>query len=227
VRHDENVAALEPSLSRRFRVVDTAIELLGRTISILHPASAEDLIDEVDFDRDERLPYWAELWPSSRVLGEQVLQMQGSGRTLLDLGCGSGLVTVCAALAGFRVVASDYYDDAVRFARVNTARNGAGSAGGLSLDWRAIPSDLQRFDAVVASDVLYEQPYGGLVAAAIGAALMPDGVAFLADPGRVARKNFLAALPIANLHVRRQTPIPYVDGVVRQTITIFEVERTE
>jgi predicted nicotinamide N-methyase len=226
VSHDEDVDALETALRRRFRVVNTQIELAGRAISILHPASAEDLIDEVDFDRDERLPYWAELWPSSRALGEEVLRMDGRGRSLLDLGCGSGLVTVCATLAGFDVVASDYYDDAVRFARVNSARSGAPGARGLSLDWRAIPHDLQRFDVVVASDVLYEQPYGALVAHAIGAALGPDGSAFLADPGRVARENFLAALPSAGLQVVRQTPVPYVDGTVRQTITVFELIRS-
>jgi predicted nicotinamide N-methyase len=225
VSHDEDVVALETTLSRRFRVVNTTIELQGRSISILHPASAEDLIDELDFDRDERLPYWAELWPSSRALGEHILALSGAGRTLLDLGCGSGLVTVCAALAGFQVVASDYYDDAVRFARVNAARNGAPVPGGLSLDWRAVPSDVQRFDAVVASDVLYEQPYGALIAGAIDATLAPHGIALLADPGRVARDNFLIALPSAHLRIVRETPVPYVDGAVRQTITIFELSR--
>jgi predicted nicotinamide N-methyase len=226
VSHDEEVDALETALRRRFRVVNTEIELAGRAISILHPASAEDLIDEVDFDRDERLPYWAELWPSSRALGEELLRMNGRGRSLLDLGCGSGLVTVCATLAGFDVTASDYYDDAVRFARVNAARNGAHVARGMSLDWRAIPHDLQRFDVVVASDVLYEQPYGALVAHAIDAALSSHGTALLADPGRVARENFLAALPSAKLQVTRQTPVPYVDGSVRQTITVFELIRS-
>jgi ETFB lysine methyltransferase len=226
VKHDDDAAALEVSLRRRFRVVNTPIELAGRSISILHPASAEELIDELDFDRDERLPYWAELWPSSRALGEHVLQMPARGRSLLDLGCGSGLVTVCAALAGFRVTASDYYDDAVRFARVNAWRNGASVPAGLSLDWRAIPSDLPRFDVVVASDVLYEQPYGALVARAMDASLAEGGVALLSDPGRVARENFLMALPPVRLHVARQTAVPYSDGAVRQTITIFELIRT-
>ena len=38
------------------------------SVSLLHPASAEDLINEQDFERDERLPYWADKWPSSFVL---------------------------------------------------------------------------------------------------------------------------------------------------------------
>ena len=43
-------------------------------LSILRPRSAEDLIDEVDYARDERLPYWAELWPSALVLGHSSAQ---------------------------------------------------------------------------------------------------------------------------------------------------------
>ena len=70
--------ALRASLERRFRVVETAIKIGGRTLSIRHPASAEDLITEEDFVRDERLPYWAELWPSSRILAEKVIALKGS-----------------------------------------------------------------------------------------------------------------------------------------------------
>lgn len=220
----ESVAATETSLRRRFRVVETTVVVGGRSLEILHPASAEDLIDEIDFERDERLPYWAELWPSSRVLGELVIGMAGESRTLLELGCGSGLVTCCASIAGFDVVASDYYEDACRFARVNAARNG-GAAQGLMLDWRALPADLGRFDVVIASDVLYERPYGALVASAIGATLADEGVAYLADPGRVGREDFLNHLAPLGLAVRQQSDLPFSDGAVRQTIGVFEISR--
>lgn len=220
----ESVAATETSLRRRFRVVETTVVVGGRSLEILHPASAEDLIDEIDFERDERLPYWAELWPSSRVLGELVIGMAGESRTLLELGCGSGLVTCCASIAGFDVVASDYYEDACRFARVNAARNG-GAAQGLMLDWRALPADLGRFDVVIASDVLYERPYGALVASAIGATLADEGVAYLADPGRVGREDFLNHLAPLGLAVRQRSDLPFSDGAVRQTIGVFEISR--
>ena len=74
--------ALEASLSRRFRVVETRVEIGDRALVILHPASAEDLIDEKEFEQDERLPYWAELWPSSRVLGGWMLPMAGGGSSI-------------------------------------------------------------------------------------------------------------------------------------------------
>ncbi len=220
-----SVAATETSLRRRFRVVNTTITIGDKELEILHPASAEDLINEVDFERDERLPYWAELWPSARTLGEVMLGMASDGRTLLELGCGSGLVATCAAMAGFDVVASDYYEDACRFARVNAARNGTAGARGLLLDWRALPHDLQRFDVVIASDVLYERPYGALVAGTIDATIADDGVAYLADPGRVGREDFLEHLGPLGLQVRKATDHPFSDGAVKQTITVFEIRR--
>lgn len=220
---NRTLAALQASLERRFRVVDTAVEVDGRSIALLHPASSEDLIDERDFERDERLPYWAELWPSSRVMASTVLSMHGDGRSLLELGCGSGLVSVCAALAGFRVVASDYYEDAVRFTRVNAWRNGFHRIDGLSLDWRHAPAGLPRFDAVVASDVLYERPYGELIASMIERTLAQNGTAFVADPGRIAREDFIRALEPRGLFLVRRIDMPFVEEPIRQTISLLEI----
>jgi predicted nicotinamide N-methyase len=218
-------SADESKLRRRFRVIETNVEIAGRALSILHPESAEDLIDERDFDLDERLPYWAELWPSARVLAEHGSAMTGAGRSLLELGCGSGLVATSASLAGFKVTASDYYEDALRFARVNVKRNGGRSARGLLLDWRNLPTRLGRFDVVVASDVLYERPYGPLVARVLDATLTPAGVAYLADPGRVGRADFIRALGPLGLRIVKQTDVAFRDGQIRQTIRLFEVAR--
>lgn len=217
------MAALEASLCRRFRVVDTVVDIGGRDLSVLHPASAEDLIDERDFERDERLPYWAELWPSARALAAQVIAMEGAGRRAIELGCGAGLVASAAALAGFDVTATDYYEDATRFARLNVWRNGGIEIASSMIDWRAMPTELGRYDLVLASDVLYERPYGALVAGAIGRVLARDGVAILADPGRVGRESFLDALAGHGLRIRSQYDVAYVDGPIRQTIACFEV----
>lgn len=222
---DSEMAALEESLGRRFRVVDSNVRVGDQELSILHPASAEELIDEQDFERDERLPYWAELWPSAKILGQHMLGQKGSGRSLLELGCGAGLVTACASLAGFSVTATDYYEDAVHFARLNAWRNGAPIAAGMMLDWRHLP-ELARYDMVIASDVLYERPYGELVARVIGVTLAPGGTALVADPGRVGREAFLDALPRHGLALRARMDSPYEDGEIRQTIGVFELIRT-
>ena len=216
-------ADIEAALRRRFRVVESTIDVGRRTFAMLHPASAEELINEADFERDERLPYWAELWPSSRILAARVLDQNGRGHTLLELGCGAGLVATCASLAGFTVCASDYYEDALRFASLNTWRNGGGAIETMVLDWRSLPPAIERFDVVVASDVLYEQPYGSHVARAVAATLAADGVALIADPGRVAVDAFERALEGEGLALTARPTFPFVAGAIRQTITVFEI----
>jgi predicted nicotinamide N-methyase len=222
---DGEIAAIETSLRRRFRVVDTEVKVGRRALSILHPASAEDLIDERDFDRDERLPYWAELWPSSVVMGERVQKLDARGRSLMEIGCGCGLVATCASLAGFDVVVSDYYEDALRFARVNASRNGGGVSRTLVLDWRHLPPKLPSFDVVIASDVLYERSYGRIVAGAIARLLNQNGTALVADPGRVGRDEFIRALGNVGLAPVRRVDVPFAQNQIRQTITLFEIAR--
>jgi ETFB lysine methyltransferase len=185
-----DLAALEDDLRRRFRTVERTFEIRGRALTLLHPASAEDLINEEDFERDERLPYWADVWPSARVLGAIVVTMPGAGQSFLELGCGAGLVAACAALAGFAVTATDYYADALGFTRVNVWRNAGVDPAVRIADWRTFPEDLTGFDVVAAADVLYERPYGPLVARAMAQAAKQGGLALLADPGRVGRDAF-------------------------------------
>jgi ETFB lysine methyltransferase len=224
VRSDE-ITALETSLARRFRVSETRLDIAGRAFVMRHPANAEELISEEDFERDERLPYWADIWPSARVLAARLLDENGAGRSLIELGCGAGLVSATAAVAGFDVTVSDYYEDALRFARVNAALNAERDVGTRLLDWRAMPADVGEYDVVVASDVLYERAYGPLVAGALARLMTPDGFALIADPGRVSRDDFLRSLEPLGLAVTARDDVAYEDGAIRQTIALIRIGR--
>ena len=161
---DDPVAALNEALATRFDVEHVPVRIGDRDITIARPRSYDDLIDEKAFVEDDRLPYWVTLWPAARALGEHASRLRGNGRTALELGCGCGLVATMLAGVGFRVTASDYYDDALSFAWLNIARNTGVRAELMLLDWRALPATLPSFELVVASDVLYERQYGALVA---------------------------------------------------------------
>jgi ETFB lysine methyltransferase len=221
------VDELQASLERRFRVAETRVEISSRTFLIRHPANSDDLISEEDFVRDDRLPYWADIWPSSRALAARLLEENGTGRSLVELGCGSGLVSAAAASVGFDVVATDYYEDALLFARLNANRNTGRDIGTRLLDWRDIAQDVGRFDCVVASDVLYEKTYGALVANVFDRLLAPDGFALMADPGRISRDDFLNSLGPLGLTVTGRVDVPYEEGEIRQTIAIIRIERSE
>lgn len=215
----------EETLRRRFRVASVSVPLGAGTVELLRPENSDALITEEDYIRDERLPYWADLWPSSFVLARHVASLRGDGRRLLELGCGVGLASVAAARAGFLVTSTDYYDDAIAFACVNVARNGVPEPSVRMVDWRNLPEDLGVFDLVIASDVLYEARYPGLIAEVLARTLAKDGEGLIADPGRVAAPDFPVQCDARGLSVTPRARVEYIEGDIRQTIEILAVRR--
>lgn len=208
------------SLHDRFHVATTMIRVGDHAWTLEHPRSAEDLISEPDFERDERLPYWADIWPSARVLADLLVRHHGDGRRALELGCGSGLVACALAQAGYQVTATDYYRDALAFTAGNVVRNTGIVAATRLVDWRSMPSDLGRFDLVVGSDVLYERTYATLVADAIAATIAPGGAAIIADPGRLSYQAFLDAAQSHGLQLDEAWTMPWAAEGQSQTIRL-------
>ena len=214
--------SLRADLERRFRTTTRVVQIGGRDIDLLSPANADDLISEDDYVMDERLPYWADLWPSAQILAAEVRTMRLAGQRVLELGCGMGLVAVAATLAGGDVTATDYYEDAILFARLNVANATGETIATRMVDWSKMPADLGRFDVVLASDVLYEPRYAAMVAGALAATLVRGGEAIVADPGRIALPNFREECAALGLTTEGDAR-PYAEGEIRQTITLWRV----
>ncbi|MDP9278537.1 MAG: class I SAM-dependent methyltransferase [Gemmatimonadota bacterium] len=217
--------ALVGALTRRFRtsVEDATVD--EHTFSILKPANSDDLIREEDFVKDERLPYWADVWPSSIILAGKLLELDGHGKTALELGCGVGLSTLAATSAGFDVLATDYYEDALDVTRANVFRNLGMIARTRLVDWRHLPLDLGTFDLIFASDVLYENEYARLLPVLLRGLLTPAGLALIADPGRVAAPVFVEACAEHRLVIRTKETRPFEAGDIRQKIDIYAIGR--
>ena len=218
-------AALVADLERRYVTTVEPVEVDGHTFEILRPRNSDDLISEDDFVRDDRLPYWADVWPSSRVLAARMRHVPlldgiPRGERVLELGCGSGVVAVGAARAGFAVTATDYYEDALRFTRANVWRATGAECETRLVDWREMPVDLGRFPLVLASDVLYEPRYAELVARAILHVLARGGVALVADPGRLAAPAFLEEVADLGLDVREAEEHRIAANGTHQTVRI-------
>jgi len=218
------VESLHGSLRRRFDVMASRFQVVGRTLELLHPRSADDLIDEDSFERDDRLPYWAEIWASSLALAERIAGEVGHGRRLLELGCGVGLTAVVAARAGFHVTATDYYSEALEFTRLNFQYNGQPAPDTRLLDWRKLPDDLERFDIVAASDVLYERPNAAWIAAAFARMLRPDGLGILVDPGRPPAATFAEECGRHGLRIARQEKIAVAMKAKPQAVNLYELK---
>jgi predicted nicotinamide N-methyase len=215
--------ALVGALTRRFRTSVEDATLDTHTFSILKPANSDDLIREEDFVKDERLPYWADVWPSSIILATKLLELDGQGKNALELGCGVGLSTLAATSAGFDVLSTDYYEDALDVTRANVFRNLGTIARTRLVDWRHLPVDLGTFDLVFASDVLYEKEYAELLPVLLRGLLTPGGIALIADPGRVAAPVFVDACAEHGLAIRQKETRPFEAGEIKQKIDIYEI----
>jgi predicted nicotinamide N-methyase len=172
-------------------LVEEVVPIGGRDLRLLRPRDAEALLDEEAFEREEFLPYWAELWPSSLALARAIAGRALRGARTLELGCGLGLPSIAAALAGGRVLATDWSAEAVAMTAANAERNDA-PVETLVCSWTAPDPLLARapWDLVLASDVLYEARNGDVLLELLPR-LGPE--VWLADPGRRPAGRFLEA----------------------------------
>jgi predicted nicotinamide N-methyase len=168
---------------------EEVVEVGGLRLRLLVPPDAEALLDEEAFEREEYLPYWAELWPSGVALAVAVAGLDVRGARVLELGCGLGLPALAAALAGADVLATDWSPDAIELLRSNAERNGARLRAAVS-SWTDAGPELAGapWELVLAADVLYERRNADLLLA-----LLPrlGREVLLADPGRPHLKGFL------------------------------------
>lgn len=207
---------------------------LGRELELLGPGNFEGLVDDprvvTRFTQDEYMPYWAEFWPASLLLADEVAAWPAVGGPqaprVLELGCGLGLVALIASSLGYRVIASDYDEDALAFVRESARRNQIMPPETRFVDWREDYPDLS-LDFIVAAEVLYERRNIEPIAQFIAQRLAPGGKALLIDGDRQVADAFREAVPRAGLRLtetarRRAALTPSDKPIVGR---LFEVER--
>jgi predicted nicotinamide N-methyase len=178
-------------------LVEETVPLRGAALQVLRPRDAEALLDDHAFEHEEYLPYWAELWPSGVALARRVGVRALRGARVLELGCGLGLPSLAAALAGGRVLATDWSPDAIELLRENADRNGAELEMAV-VDWAQPAALLERapWDLVLGADLLYERRNVSPLLALLPPLLGERGELWLADPGRAPAGEFLAGCEV-------------------------------
>ena len=129
-------------------------------------------------------PFWAAAWPGGQALARHVLDRPDlvAGRSVLDLGSGSGLVAVAAALAGAsRVTASDVDPFSHAAIAVNAEGNGIPPVEVLG---DVLGEEPPVVDVVLAGDVCYDRVMSDRVLPWLEAARARGAEVFLGDPGR-------------------------------------------
>lgn len=207
-----------------YATAETLLEVPGHRVRMARVADTEALladIEPVTFADDERLPYWAELWPSAVALAHYVAKhLNLDGRRVLELGCGLGLVSVVAALQGARVLCTDYEEAALAFACRNARGNACRGMRFRLMDWGR-PALRRRYDCILAADVIYEARSFGPLVSLLQRYLARGGMAVLAEPGRVNAPPFFALLRQRGFTYRKCTQRVQWEGKHRISIYVI------
>jgi predicted nicotinamide N-methyase len=129
-------------------------------------------------------PWWAFAWAGGQALARYVLDNPAlaAGRSVLDLGSGSGLAGIAALMAGAaRVLAADT-DFYARAAIVLNASVNEVAPDLTGEDLLAVPPS--RFDLVLVGDLFYERPLAERVLAFLEAARCQGSAVLVGDPRR-------------------------------------------
>lgn len=171
----------------------------GRRLTIDRPSELDPLIDAVEDDPEQNLPYWAELWPSGIALGDAIALKSDelAGRRVIELGCGLG-VTACAAIAGgAKLSVCDYAPEALDLCRRNCrANDGREPDCAIQLNWRKPAGGFFEaigapFPFVLAADILYESRDVQPLLQLLDRLLDPGGLLWLAEPRRPVAARFI------------------------------------
>lgn len=173
-------------------LVEETLALRDGELSVLRPRNSDALLDEQAFEHEEFLPYWAEVWPSGAALARRVSARALRGARTLELGCGLGLPSLAAALAGGRVLATDWSPDALELLEDNAQRNDVAIETAL-IDWRTPAAVIERgpWDLVLGADILYERHNVLLMLDLLPRLIDERGEVWIADPGRPPGVEFL------------------------------------
>lgn len=150
---------------------------------------------------------------------------KGAGKRVLDIGCGSGWLSLELARAGLDVVGFDVSPDRIaiakNFLRRNSYKKGFGKVRYLVGDINEIDFPANSFDAIVAWDVLHHFPYLDEVLAKCDLWLKDGGRFVTYD--HIGHKLLKLAGKIQNSIVKPEGKIiPYEDLLGREMITLLQ-----
>jgi predicted nicotinamide N-methyase len=188
-----------------FTLKDYRLRAEGREWAVWHTGAVLTRADEnrVIGEKDLRLPYGVALWPSALALAHEVASRgaEFAGRSVLELGAGTGLPGIVAATLGARVMQTDRDELSLHLAARNAARNGVETIDQRPADWTAWTLS-ERHDWVIGSDILYGESNHPALRRIFEASLLEGGRVLVADPFRPMAMRFFEALEADGWNVR-------------------------
>ena len=174
---------------------------------------------------DERIPYWAELWPSALALSIHLtkLELDWSTFHVHEIGSGLALPSIVAGKLGAKVTVTDYLPEAVEFAEANWKRNTDSPAEFRVLDWR-VPTGFPKADLILAADIAYEQRMFNELPNAFKTLCKSGGKIFLSEPNRAFAQPFLERLAETNFKLQNRIQVSQELFGQQYKINILELQ---
>lgn len=196
--HSRDKIICEEILERIRPIFDVEFEGMDVDGQILHVLGINNMQSHIDSlllnkkirDPLKDLPLWAKIWPAAFILGRFLRKFEPEGKSLLELGAGTGVCGLIAARYGFsRVTLTDVNDMALDFARANLIRNGLRDrveVCHLDLCRQQDSAISHQYDLVAASELLYLDDLHRPILKLLQRRLAPDGKAlFCTDMARL------------------------------------------
>lgn len=150
---------------------------------------------------------FGQLWPASKVLATAMKSIELKNRRVLELGCGLALPSLALQYRGANITASDYHPVSRDFLSYNSKLNNLPQIPFIQLDWANPPAG-QRYDLIIASDVLYDPGNPKLLLNAIKHLASPACKVMLSCPGRGYKNLFSRKMAGLGFSLQ-ETPVPF------------------
>ena len=185
-------------------------------ITLLTAAEPFGLWDRTQLDAP---PFWAFPWAGGQALARYVLDHPAAvtGRRVLDIASGSGLVAIAAAKAGAASVAAcDIDSNAVAAIGINASANDAAVS---SRAFDLAEGDVREAEVVLAADVFYQRELAELALRYLRAAAGSGADVLVADPGRA----FLPAAALTPLTSYQVPVLSVLEDTPVKNVTVFRL----
>lgn len=216
-----------------YQTEELQIDVAGIAIKILQIANVDELFEALiakgkthEDVLDERIPYWAELWPAAIGLSQHLIKSDviKPGVKVTEIGCGLGLPGIIAGKLGADVTLTDYLAEALNFTKQNWELNNTQIAKFMQMDWRQ-PAPTLAADVVLASDVTYEKRFFEFLPNAFRMLCKPGGKILVSDPSREAAKTFFDSIEKEGFRKQQFTyQVQPLMGGKEITVHVFQLQ---
>jgi predicted nicotinamide N-methyase len=208
-----------------FPLSECRLTVGNKELSVLHTTAVLSLDEETRFlnDPDRRAPYGVVLWPAAIALAHEIATRatEFRGKTVLELGAGTGLPGIVAASLGASVVQTDRHELILHVCRLNGERNHLTGIEYRLADW-AEWKDEAHYDWIVASDILYADTQHESLRRIFKSNLARNGRLLLSDPYRPPSLPLLEGLEASGWRVRHSR-WTIGDGADARAVAVYEL----